>query len=115
LKHRDGYHLVYGSLSLLAVAIQIDKKFGTDFRSALRAKGVPVIFVCDVPMDRIDDASLEVLAGCRPSGNPAAPHIDSPGASSGPHFRSPAPWPRPQSPITRPVQVIDSVYIHHIE
>ena len=100
LKHRDGYHLVYGSLSLLAVAIQIDKKFGTDFDPCFRAKGVPVIFVCDVPMDRIDDASLEVLALPSQRQPRRTRYRFLRELPPGPIFRSPAPWPRPQSPIT---------------
>jgi hypothetical protein len=57
----DTYQLIYGSLSLLVVAARIDKAFGTDFKSVLRQRGRPSVFVCDVPLALIADATLAEL------------------------------------------------------
>lgn len=62
LEQRDGYHLLYGSLSLLAVAIQIDKAFGTDFKGFLRRRGAPLIFACEISTTSIEDDVLTRLA-----------------------------------------------------
>ncbi len=62
LSERDGYHLIYGSLSLLAVAIRVDNALGTDLKSALRRRGEPTVFVCDVPTADMEDAQLAALA-----------------------------------------------------
>ena len=62
LIERDGYHLIYGSLSLLAVAIRVDNALGTDFKTALRRRGEPTIFVCDVSTADIEDGDLAELA-----------------------------------------------------
>jgi hypothetical protein len=64
LEERDGYHLMFGSLSLLAVAIRIDKEFGTAFRNRLRHRGDPVVFVCDIPTAIIEDEVLARLVSC---------------------------------------------------
>lgn len=61
LEVRDGYHLIYGSLSLLAIAIQMDKRFGSDLKGALRRRGQPAIFVCDIPVSLIEDETLASL------------------------------------------------------
>lgn len=61
LEARDGYHLIYGSLSLLAIAIQMDKRFGSDLKGALRRRGQPIIFVCEIPIPLIEDEALARL------------------------------------------------------
>ena len=74
LTERDGYHLIYGSLSLLAVAIRVDNALGTDFKTTLRRRGEPTIFVCDVPTVEMEDVHLAELARClrRRVQNPSA-------------------------------------------
>ena len=62
LTERDGYHLLYGSLSLLAVAIQVDNALGTDLKSTLRQRGVPTVFVCNVATALMTDGDLAQLA-----------------------------------------------------
>lgn len=62
LTERDGYHLIYGSLSLLAVAIRVDNALGTDFKAVLRQRGEPTVFVCNVPTVEIEDVHLAGLA-----------------------------------------------------
>lgn len=116
LEERDGYHLLYGSLSLLAVAIRIDKEFGTSFRDALRRRGEPVVFVCDVPLRLITDDELarlatalaEALAALRTTGALPSPF--------GFHFSIPCALP-PEAVVARrrPRRVVDWVYGRHIE
>lgn len=115
LEQRDGYHLLYGSLSLLAVAIQIDKKLGTDFKAALRARGEPVVFVCDVPTTLIED---EVLVRLVADLRAALAHAGEGGALPTPlgfHFSLPEALP-PAAIVghNRPRFVVDAVYGHHI-
>jgi len=108
LEQRDGYHLLFGSLSLLAVAIQIDKAFGTEFKDALRLRGNPVVFVCDIPLALIEDEMLaDLVAELRKAINGTAP--------LGFHFSIPRAL--PASCITShyaPGVVIDAVYGRHI-
>jgi hypothetical protein len=60
----DTYQLIHGSLSLLVVAARTDKACGTDLKSALRRRGRPAVFVCDVPFALIsDDVVAELVAG----------------------------------------------------
>jgi hypothetical protein len=115
LNERDGYTLIYGSLSLLAVAIRIDKQFGTDLKSTLRARGEPAVFVCDVPLELIEDHEL---VGLLSSLHEAHVHAKASGALPSPfsfHFSIPYALP-PRAVVGhhRPDRVMDIVYGHHI-
>ena len=115
LEVRDGYHLIYGSLSLLAIAIQMDKRFGSDLKGALRRRGQPVIFVCDIPISLIEDETLTSLvaalrkadASRRRSGLLPSPLV----------FHFSIAHALEAAAIVehhRPRYVVDSVYGHHI-
>ena len=108
LQERDGYSLLFGSLSLLAVAIQIDKEFGTDLKGALRRRGEPTVFVCDVPTAVIDDDTLAALTAGLRKPKATAPLFDF-------HFAIPGALP-PAAIVGhyRPERVIDAVYGQHI-
>ena len=115
LEERDGYHLIYGSLSLLAVAIQIDKEFGTHLKAALRARGEPVIFVCDIPTAMVEDEVLARLVACLSEAHARAAESGSPVAPPGLHFSLPGAL--PAGAIVghrRPRYVVDAVYGHHL-
>jgi len=110
LEECDGYTLLFGSLSLLAVAIQIDNKYGTAFKDALRLRGEPVVFVCDVPMALIEDDTLVRLGTMLYESRTA---LDAPLPDL--HFSIPNAL--PAEFITshyRPDRVIDAVYGRHI-
>jgi hypothetical protein len=114
LTERDGYHLLYGSLSLLAVAIQVDKAHGTDLKAILRRRGVPTIFVCRVATAEMEDAELAELArhlAHRLDGDPA--HPSDPLLNF--HFSLARPLP-PDAILGhfQPPRVVDWVYGRHI-
>jgi hypothetical protein len=114
LEERDGYSLIYGSLSLLAVAIRIDREFRTDFKSALRQRGEPAVFVCEIPMGLLEH---DVLDGLLVALRKAHTSADEKGAPSpfGFHFSIPCALP-PESIVGhhRPHYVFDAVYGKHI-
>jgi hypothetical protein len=115
LAERDGYHLLYGSLSLLVVAIRIDKEFGTDFKAVLRRRGDPVIFVCDVPTVLVDDEALSRLVACLRQAHRSMGESDPHGSPLGFHYSICRAL--PSAAIVGhfpPNRVIDAVYGHHI-
>ncbi len=107
LEERDGYTLLFGSLSLMAVAIRIDKEFATSFKEALRRRGEPTVFVCDVPTAIIADDVLANLIGALRAAC-GAPLFDF-------HFAIPCALPA-NAVIGhyRPKRVLDLVYRQHI-
>jgi hypothetical protein len=115
LTERDGYSLIHGSLSLLAVAIRIDKEFGTDFKAALRQRGEPVVFVCEIPMGLLEDDVLDRLlaALCQAHSSTGERGILS--LPFGFHFSIYCPLPS-EAIVShhRPQHVIDTVYGKHI-
>jgi hypothetical protein len=115
LNERDGYTLIYGSLSLLAVAIRIDKQFGTDFKATLRARGEPMVFVCDIPVEMVEDDELvRLIAGLHDAHVQANQHGALP-SPFGFHFSIPDALPA-HAIIGHhgPERVMDIVYGHHI-
>jgi hypothetical protein len=115
LAERDGYHLLYGSLSLLAVAIRIDKEFGTDFKAVLRQRGDPFIFVCDVPTALVEDEALSRLVACLRQAHRSMGESGSHGSPLGFHYSICQAL--PSAAIVRhfrPNRVIDTVYGYHI-
>jgi hypothetical protein len=107
---RDGYHLIYGSLSLLAVAIRVDNALRTDFKTALRRRGEPTIFVCDVATADMEDSDLAELARrlhrC----------VQNPGIDPLLNFRFSIGRALPAAAILgdfHPQRAIDSLYGHH--
>jgi hypothetical protein len=115
LAERDGYHLLYGSLSLLAVAIRIDKEFGTDFKAVLRRRGDPVIFVCDVPTILVDDEALSRLIACLRQAHASMGESGQPGSPLGFHYSISRALPGEAIVAhVQPDRVIDAVYGHHI-
>jgi len=60
------HYLVYGSEYLLALATELMPEDGEgepcDFRQYLRDRGLPTVFVCDVPIRRVDAGAREELA-----------------------------------------------------
>jgi hypothetical protein len=106
LEQHDGYTLLFGSLSLLVVAIQIDNKYGTAFKDALRQRGEPVVFTCDIPMAMIEDNALAQLVAKLSESKTAV--LD---------FHFSIPHALPAQFITshyRPDRVVDAVYGRHI-
>jgi hypothetical protein len=115
LEERDGYHLLYGSLSLLAVAIRIDKAFGTDFKTSLRSRGAPTVFVCDVPTGLVEDETLASLVGYLRRAETARRACGARSAPLGFHYSIPHSLPAVAVVGDfRPTRVIDAVYGHHI-
>jgi hypothetical protein len=109
LEERDGYTLLFGSLSLLAVAIQIDREFGTGFKDALRRRGEPIVFVCEIPTMMIDDDTLTRLVKALRDAVPPASLFD---------FHFDISHALPAKFITghyTPRRVVDAVYGRHIE
>lgn len=115
LTERDGYQLIYGSLSLLSIAIQIDKSFRTDFKRTLRERGAPAIFVCEVPLELIEDEVLERLAAMFVSEQIQIEPGKTRSSVLSFHYSIPAAL--PPNAIAghyRPSRVVDSAYGHHI-
>jgi hypothetical protein len=111
LTERDGYHLIYGSLSLLAVAIRVDRATATDFKTALRRRGEPTIFVCDVPTAEMEDVHLAGLARC------LRRRMQSSGVDPLLNFRFSIGCALPPAAILghfHPQRAQDSLYGHHI-
>ena len=111
LTERDGYHLIYGSLSLLAVAIRVDHAIETDFKTALRRRGEPTIFVCDVPTAEMGDVQLAELARC------LRRRVQNPGVDPLLNFRFSIGCALPPAAILghfHPRRAKDSLYGHHI-
>jgi hypothetical protein len=111
----DTYQLVYGSLSLMVVAARIDKAFGTDFKSLLRRRGRPAVFVCDVPLALIDDATLTELLTRLID----VPRDADPATGTGPpwDFRYAIASALPPTAVIghdQPSRIPDHVYGHHI-
>jgi hypothetical protein len=115
LEQRDGYTLIYGSLSLLAVAIQLDKRFGTDFKAMLRQRGAPVVFVCDIPVELIEDDELARLVPHLIEHRERASETDRSAALLAFHFSIPVGLP-PAAIVGhhRPRRAVDSVYGHDL-
>jgi hypothetical protein len=115
LEERDGYTLLFGSLSLLAVAIRIDKEFGTDFKGALRHRGDPVVFVCDIPTAMIEDDALARLVTCLREADARMRESGRPSSPLGFHFSIPRALSR-EAIVAHysPQRVIDTVYGRHI-
>jgi hypothetical protein len=115
LEARDGYSLIYGSLSLLAVAIRIDREFGTDFKSALRQRGEPIVFVCEIPMGLLEHDVLDRLFAALCKAHTYAGEKGAPASPFGFHFSIPSALP-PESIVGhhRPHYVFDAVYGKHL-
>jgi hypothetical protein len=115
LAERDGYSLIYGSLSLLAVAIRIDKEFGTDFKAALRQRGEPVVFVCEIPMGLLEDDVLDRLLAALCQAHSSTGERRTLSLPFGFHFSIHSPLPS-KAIVShhRPHHVIDTVYGKHI-
>lgn len=116
LEERDGYTLLFGSLSLLAVAIRIDKKFGTHFKSALRRRGSPVVFVCDIPTALIGDDTLARLVACLCGSDAQRSETAALSSPLGFHFSIPGALPA-QDVVGHysPRRVVDAVYGQHLD
>jgi hypothetical protein len=115
LEERDGYTLIYGSLSLLAVAIRIDKQFGTDFKAVLRRRGDPVVFVCDIPLALVEDATLARLFDGLSQAHAQASSAGAVQSPFGFHFSIPCALPAAAIVGHHPPRrVLDTVYGHHI-
>ncbi len=54
-------YLTYGSLSMLAVAFQLTRATGIDFKTKLRQDGKATLLVCDVPLRMISQETRECL------------------------------------------------------
>ncbi len=115
LEERDGYTLIYGSLSLLALAIQMDKRFGTNFKAVLRGRGEPVVFVCDIPTDLVEDDELARLVSHLIDHRERASEPDLRGSLLEFHFSIPGALP-PEAIVghRRPRRAVDSVYGHDL-
>jgi hypothetical protein len=57
----DSFYLVYGSHFLFGLAIQLGRASGTDLKPLLRARGVPTLVTCHVPIDRIPAPALRLI------------------------------------------------------
>jgi hypothetical protein len=114
LEERDGYNLLFGSLSLLAVAIQIDKECKTDFKSLLRHRGNPTVFVCEIPLTSIQDDVLTHLVLRVDEEHSSRTYRAAP-LPFGFHFSISSALP-PAAIIAHysPRRVVDSVYGKHI-
>lgn len=59
-----GHYLIYGSEFLYCAGAYLENKYNKNCSQILKNIGTPTIFLCDVPIDIIDDASLEELNEC---------------------------------------------------
>jgi hypothetical protein len=57
----DSFYLVYGSHFLFGLAIQLGRVSGVDLKSLLRARGVPTLVTCHVPIDRVSAPALRLI------------------------------------------------------
>ena len=57
-----GHYMLYGSEYLTAIAAHLGPK--QDYRQVLKQRGSPVAFICDVPLDLINEHTLKEFAGC---------------------------------------------------
>lgn len=56
-----GHYLLYGSEYLTAIAASLPE--GRDYRQALKGRGKPTVFICDVPLAAIQSTTLVEFAG----------------------------------------------------
>lgn len=56
-----GHYMLYGSEYLLAIAANIGNR--RDYRQVLKNRGIPTLFVCDVPLDFISADTLLEFSG----------------------------------------------------
>jgi len=61
LLRRSTFYTIYGSYFLLALAIQLEKATGRPMRERLRARGVPTVAACDVPLALLPVEELRQL------------------------------------------------------
>jgi hypothetical protein len=59
---RASHYLTYGSEALQGIAIALSRVTGKDWREILKEKGVPTVFVCDLPLYFIDSSTLHRTA-----------------------------------------------------
>ena len=60
---RETFYLHYGSHFLLGMAVQLQRATGADLRPRLRARGVPTLVACAVPLSRVPHTTVEAV--CR--------------------------------------------------
>lgn len=56
-----GHYLIYGSEYLVSLAANLGG--ARDYRQILTKQGKPTMFICDVPLDLVDDETLAEFAG----------------------------------------------------
>jgi hypothetical protein len=56
-----GHYMLYGSEYLICIAAHLGGS--RDYRQILKARGVPTLFICDVPLDFIGEQTLQEFAG----------------------------------------------------
>jgi len=61
LLHQSTFYPIYGSYFLLGLAIQLERATGRPMRERLRARGVPTVAACDVPLTLIPAEALRQL------------------------------------------------------
>lgn len=55
------FYVLYGSHFLLGLAVQLERATGRPQRELLRARGVPTVAACDIPLSRLPTTALRQL------------------------------------------------------
>lgn len=58
-----GHYLVYGSEYIISIAASLYRKTNIDYRTNLKLRGKPTIFLCDIPMSLLSSYTVRELAG----------------------------------------------------
>jgi len=56
-----GHYMLYGSEYLICIAANLDGP--RDYRQVLKTRGVPTLFICDVPLELLSERTLQEFAG----------------------------------------------------
>jgi hypothetical protein len=59
-----GHYLLYGSEYAIAIAAELSRIIGYDYRWTLKGIGKPTIFICHIPLEMISANTMNELAGC---------------------------------------------------
>jgi len=62
LIQRCGHYLIYGSETMQGIAANLQRRTGRDAFGALRSRGIPTIFVCELPLQLLDPGDVLALA-----------------------------------------------------
>jgi hypothetical protein len=58
-----GHYLIHGSEYLAAIAIELGRQTGRDFKRVLRDIGKPTVFICDIPVAKVSFGEIYELSG----------------------------------------------------